>query len=192
MEEVLRAEAADAGTRDLERRAGARTDVKLAEAVIAAFASIGVEVLDQRAFLGDLLLGPGCWSRRSPTDEERVEARRGLGLARVLADQHVGQTLVLRRGVVTAVEAVEGTTDAIRRGTALAGPGAVVVKAVARDHDYRVDTPAIGLETLAAAVAGQAAVVAVEARRVLLLEREAAVRSADAAGLALVSVDDAG
>jgi DUF1009 family protein len=192
MEDVLRAEPADAEARDVERRAGGRTDVKLVEAVIATFAGIGVEVLDPRTFLDDLLLGAGCWSRRAPSDEERAEVRRGLGLARRLAEQHVGQTIVLRRGVVTAVEAAEGTTEAIRRGTALAGPGAVVVKAVARDHDYRVDAPAIGPETIAAAVAGRAAVVAVEAGRVLLLEREATLRAVDEAGLALVSVDVGG
>jgi DUF1009 family protein len=100
----------------------------------------------------------------------------------------VGQTVVLRRGAVTAVEALEGTTETIRRGLALAGPGGVIVKAVARDHDYRFDTPAIGPDTLAAAVAGGAAVLGVEAGRVLIVDRDAVVATADAAGLALVSV----
>jgi DUF1009 family protein len=68
----------------------------------------------------------------------------------------------------------------------------VIVKAVARDHDYRIDTPAIGPETIAAAVDGGAAVLGVEAGRVMLLERESTVRAADAAGLALVSVDETG
>jgi hypothetical protein len=189
---VLRAQAEDAEARHLAAQAGVRVDVKLVEGVIAAFASVGVEVLDQRAFLGDLLAGPGCWSRRAPGEAEWTEIRRGLGLARLIADQRIGQTLVLRHGAVVAVEAVEGTTEAIRRGTALAGPGAVIVKAVARDHDYRIDTPAIGPETVAAAAGGRAAVLAVEAGRVMVLEREATVRAAEAAGLALVSVDEGG
>jgi DUF1009 family protein len=100
----------------------------------------------------------------------------------------VGQTVVVRRGAVTAVEGIEGTTEAIRRGTALAGPGAVVVKAVARDHDYRFDTPTIGPESLEAAAAGAAAVVAVEAGRVLLVDREESVARANAAGIALLGV----
>jgi DUF1009 family protein len=192
MPDVLRAQAADDETRDLAARAGTRVDVKLVEAVIAAFASVGVEVLDQRVFLGDLLVGPGCWSRRAPTEAEWGEVRRGLGLARVLADHCIGQTIVLRHGVVTAVEAVEGTTDTVGRGTTLGGPGTVIVKAVARDHDYRIDTPAIGLETVTAAAGGGAAVLALEAGRVMILEREAAIRAADAGGMALVSVDEAG
>jgi DUF1009 family protein len=64
-----------------------------------------------------------------------------------------------------------------------------VAKAVAGDHDYRIDTPAIGRETIAAAVAGGASVLAVEAGRVLLLDRAAVVAAADGAGMALVSVD---
>jgi hypothetical protein len=192
MADLLRTETGDAQALELVARAGARVDVKLVEAVIAAFAAVGVEVLDQRAFLGELLLGPGCWSRRAPTEAEWGEIRRGLSLARLLANQRIGQTVVLRHGAVTAVEAVEGTTEAIRRGAALGGPGTVIVKAVARDHDYRIDTPAVGPETIAAAADGEAAVLGVEAGRVMMLEREATVRAADAAGLALVSVDEVG
>ena len=87
-----------------------------------------------------------------------------------------------------AVEASEGTTEAIRRGVAHSGPGAVVVKAVARDHDYRFDTPTIGPETLAEAASGGATVVAVEAERVLILEKDECLRIADGAGLVLAGV----
>ncbi len=191
MGDVLRAEPADEMTHGLAARAGSRVDVKLVETVIATLASVGVEVLDQREFLGDLLLAAGCWSRRSPTDAEWSEIRRGLALARQMADQRIGQTVVLRRGAVTAVEAVEGTTEAIRRGTALGGAGAVVVKAVAGDHDYRIDTPAIGTDTIRAAARGGAAVLAVEAGRVLLLDRAATIAAADEAGIALVSTNGA-
>jgi DUF1009 family protein len=110
----------------------------------------------------------------------------------MIADARVGQTVVVRHGVVVAVEAVEGTTEAIRRGTAQAGPGAVIVKAVAGDHDYRFDVPGIGLETVRAAVSGGAGVIAVETGRVAVLDREAIIREADAAGLALVGIDGRG
>ena len=64
----------------------------------------------------------------------------------------------------------------------------VVVKAVAAEHDYRFDVPAVGLETLDAAIAGGATVLAVEAGRVVALDREALVRAADAANVALVGI----
>ena len=106
----------------------------------------------------------------------------------MIADARIGQTVVVRHGAVTAVEAVEGTTEAIRRGVAHAGPGAVIVKAVSAEHDYRFDVPAVGLETLEVAVAGGAAVLAVEAGRVVALDRDALVRAADAGNVAVVGV----
>jgi UDP-2,3-diacylglucosamine hydrolase len=77
----------------------------------------------------------------------------------------------------------------VRRGTGLSGPGAVVVKAVARAHDFRFDTPAIGPDTLEAAAAGGVTALAVEAGRVLVLEPAVVIDRADAAGIALVSAD---
>jgi DUF1009 family protein len=97
--------------------------------------------------------------------------------------------VVVRRGAVSAVEAIEGTTEAIRRGTTLSGPGAVVVKAVAPGHDFRFDIPAIGPDTLEIAAAGGATAVAVQAGAVMVLEAEATIRGADGAGIALVSAD---
>lgn len=193
MGEVLRTAEAEAdrvsvGIRD---RAGGRVDARLAHTIITTLAALGVEVLDQRGFVGDWMQGAGVWSRRAPSESEWADVRRGLDLARTLADAHVGQTVVVKEGAVAAVEAAEGTTAAVRRGVELAGAGAVVVKAVARDHDYRFDTPTVGPETVAVAAAGGAAAIAVEAGRVLLLEREAAIAAADRAGLALLSVDGA-
>src|SRR5207249_980010 len=82
--------------------------------------------------------------RRAPTDAEWADVRRGLSVARLVADAGIGQAVVIKHGAVTAVEATEGTTETIRRGLAQAGAGAVVVKAAAREHDYRFDTPGVG------------------------------------------------
>src|SRR5439155_111842 len=126
MTDVLhtRTSTADETALSLQGRAGSRIDSRLVDAIIALFAGVGVGVLDQRRFLGDLVPEAGCWSRRAPTADEWTEIRRGLALAREIADASIGQTIVLRYGAVVAVEAVEGTTEAVRRGTALAGPGA--------------------------------------------------------------------
>src|SRR5437773_2768783 len=183
---------ADATFVGMAARAGALTEVRMLDVIVTKLAEVDIALLDQRGFLGDGLATAGCWSSRQPTAEERREVERGLSLARQAAEARIGQTVVLRRGAVTAVEALEGTTEAIRRGAALAGPGAVIVKAVARDHDYRFDTPVIGPESLEAAAAGRASVVAVEAGRVLIVDREACVRHADLAGIAFVGVEDAG
>jgi UDP-2,3-diacylglucosamine hydrolase len=190
MGEIVRTDAAraDAFTRAVGTRAGSRIDAALVTAIITTLTGFGIEVLDQRPFFGDAQAPAGVWSARGPSDAEQADIVRGLAAARMIADARIGQTVVVRHGVVTAMEAVEGTTEAIRRGTAQAGPGAVIVKAVAADHDYRFDVPAIGLETLDAAAGGGAVAIAVEASRVVVLDRDAVVRAADAAGIALVGV----
>jgi hypothetical protein len=176
----------------MARRAGALLDGNIAQAIIGTLDGMGIALLDQRPFLGDWLGAPRAWSARRPSDAEWSDIRRGFAVARLNAEASVGQTVVVKRGAISAVEAIEGTTETIRRGTALSGPGAVVVKAVARGHDFRFDTPAIGPDTLAAAAAGGATAVAVQAGGVIVLDAEATIRCADAAGIALVSADDAG
>ena len=100
--------------------------------------------------------------------------------------------MVRARGVTVALEAAEGTDETIRRGGRLAGPGAVVVKAVATSHDYRFDVPTVGAATLEAMREGGATALAVPAGRVLLVDRDEVVRLADQTGIAVVSVDDVG
>jgi hypothetical protein len=192
MGELLRADPtrADAVAVSFEAQAQSRSDAHLSRVVLSTFEALGIGVLDQRDFMGSWLAGPGALTPRAPAEDEWRDVRTGMQVARALADHGVGQTVVLRHGVVTAVEAVEGTTAAIERGTGLTGRGAVIVKAVARDHDYRFDLPAVGPETIDAAARGGASVLAVQAGRVVVLESEQALARAAAAGLAVVGVDD--
>jgi DUF1009 family protein len=191
MPDVLRVDDADATFRGFETLARSRSGAAFVDAIIATLAARGIAVLDQRDFVGDWLVGPGCCSARRPTEDERSDARSGLAVARTLARARIGQTVVMRHGAVVAVEAVEGTTETVRRGAALGGRGTVVVKAVAADHDYRFDAPAVGPETLAAAADGGVALIAVEASRVLLFDRAEALRIADAARIAVIGIDEA-
>jgi UDP-2,3-diacylglucosamine hydrolase len=189
LSDVLKTARGDAAGEAIAARAGSLTGGGLAQAVVATLGALGVEVLDQRAFVGDWLGEPGVLASRAPRDVEWSDIRRGLVLARRSAEAGVGQTVVIKRGVVTAIEAVEGTTAAIRRGGELAGPGAVAVKAVALDNDYRFDAPTIGVDTIDAAAASGVGVIAVEARRVLIVDRAATIAAADRARIALVSID---
>jgi len=187
MGDLLRAEAVDEAHRAMARRAGGLLDGNVKSVLLATLGAMGIELLDQRPFLGDGLPNERVLGARTPTPEEWADVRRGLAVARAAAAWSVGQTVVVRRGAVSAVEAIEGTTAAIRRGTALGGDGAVVVKAVGSEHDFRFDVPTIGPETIEAAADGRAGVVAFEAERVFVLERETTTRRADAASIALVS-----
>ncbi len=189
--EVLRATEADDAAYAIADRARSLGDSHLAEATVTTLAVLGIDVLDQREFVGDWLRPAGCWTARRPTDDEWTDIRHGIEIARICADARIGQTVVIKRGAVAAVEAIEGTTATVKRGAGLAGPGVVVVKAVAARNDYRFDVPAIGPETVESAAANGVAVIAIEANRVLLLEPDTSVAVADRAGLAIVGVDDA-
>ena len=189
LSDVVRASRVDDAARSIVATAGSLADRRLSGVVVALLAARGIDVLDQRSFLADWLVAAGCWSERQPNSAEWNDLRVGLRLAGVSAAAGIGQTVVVKQGVVAAVEALEGTTAAIRRGAELAGPGAVVVKAVGRENDYRFDVPAIGPDTIDAAADGGVAVVAIEAERILLVERETLVARANRAGVALVALD---
>ena len=164
------------------------SDDALAGTVLATLSGMGIEVLDQRPFLAPWMMDDGTLTSRAPSPAEWEEIRAGFALARRLAEDGIGQTVVRSRGVTLAVEAVEGTDETIRRGVRLAGPGAVVVKAVAAGHDFRFDIPTVGPATIAAMADGGATALAVNGGKVLLVDREDAVRAANAAGIAVVSV----
>jgi UDP-2,3-diacylglucosamine hydrolase len=164
------------------------SDDALAGTVLATLSGMGIEVLDQRPFLAPWMMDDGTLTSRAPSPAEWEEIHAGFALARRLAEDGIGQTVVRSRGVTLAVEAVEGTDETIRRGVRLAGPGAVVVKAVAAGHDFRFDIPTVGPATIAAMADGGATALAVNGGKVLLVDREEAVRAANAAGIAVVSV----
>jgi hypothetical protein len=184
---LAEAERTDAAGRELVQRG--LSDQALAQGVVTVLGGLGVEVLDPRRFLGPWLLHDRLGALE-PTPGQWDEIRAGFALGRQLAGFGVGQTVVRARGVTVAVEAAEGTDETIRRGCALAGPGAVVIKTVAPDHDYRFDVPTVGLATIEAMAAGGAVALAVPAGRVLGIDAATFLPRAAAAGIALVAVED--
>ncbi len=178
----------DATARALLDQSPDWSDTALLETATATLASMGIEVLDQRRFLGSWLAPSGHAAGPAPAEGVRADIAHGLRVARELARLGIGQTVVVRAGTVVAVEAMEGTDETIRRGLALAGPGATVAKATGPTHDYRFDVPAVGAGTLALCAAGRAAALAVEAGRVLLLDREVVAAEAERLGVSVVGV----
>lgn len=164
------------------------SDAALFRVATGELARLGIELLDQRRFLAPWLAPQGALTRTAPTDAQWQDVRVGLAVGDGLVRHGVGQTVVVRAGTVLAVEALEGTDEAIRRGTRLGGPGAVVVKLSHPDHDYRFDVPTVGPTTLRALAEGRGAVLAVQAGRVVLLDRETLVAEAEREGITLVGV----
>jgi DUF1009 family protein len=157
-------------------------------AVAAAFEEQGVRIVSPLPLVPGLLAPRGPIGRKKLTDEQRADAEEGLRAARALGALDLGQTVVVKRGVVLAVEAVEGTDACIERGGKLArggGHGPVVVKVQKPDQDTRFDVPAVGPKTIESLRAAGCSALAVEAGRTLVLDRDELVRAADRAGIAV-------
>jgi DUF1009 family protein len=111
----------------------------------------------------------------------------GLSVARALGAQDIGQTVVVKKQVVLAVEAIEGTDACIARGGTLA-KGALVIKARKPQQDERFDVPAVGPRTISALVAAGCSALAVEAGKSLVLDGEDLAAAADRAGIAVEGI----
>ena len=167
-----------------------RADDSLLGAVARALEEDGFHLHDQLALAPAPRADEGVMGRVEPDADQRADVAFGWPVAKALGALDVGQTVVVRERAVMALEAIEGTDAAIRRGCALAGPGACVVKVAKPAQDPRFDVPTVGPRTVAALAEGAGAVLAVEAGRTVVLERERMVREADAAGIALVAVSE--
>ena len=148
----------------------------------------GLRVCDSVQYLQSLLATDGPMTAKRPTAQEQEDIRYGWGVAKEMGRLGIGQCIVVKRKVVLAVEATEGTDETIRRGGRLAHGGAVVVKVSKPGQDRRFDLPAIGPGTVAVMAEIGATVIAVEAGTSLLLDREALLRDADHAGIAVIGV----
>jgi hypothetical protein len=163
-------------------------DDKLLRGIASELEAEGITVIASTEFLPRLVPSPGVLTRRRPTSRQRADVAFGLKVAKAVGTFEVGQTVVVKDGLVLAIEAVEGTDAAIRRGGELARGGAVVVKMSKPGQDLRFDVPAIGPQTIHAMVEVDAAVLAIEAGRTIVLERDETVARADAAKLVVVAL----
>ena len=174
------------GAKVLLRARDLRGD-SLLEAIVEALAAEGIRVLETPRFLGPLLVPAGRLTRRGPTPREQQDIALGRDIARQVAALRIGQTVVLKHGTVLAVESVEGTDAAIRRGGELGRGGVVVVKVSRPDQDLRFDLPTVGPETLSALREASATALALDAGRTLLLDRDRFVAGAEELDLAVVA-----
>jgi len=148
----------------------------------------GIAVVESTLFLASILTPEGPLTPRQPSDAEWADIRHGLAAAKGVGAWDIGQTVVVKSRIVLAVEAVEGTDATLQRGGALGRGGAVAVKVSKPGQDLRFDVPAVGPATVAICRAAGVAVLALEAGRTLLLERERLLADAAAADLAVVGV----
>jgi UDP-2,3-diacylglucosamine hydrolase len=148
----------------------------------------GIAICESTFGLEGILVEEGPLTARTPTEKEWEDIRYGWEVAHDIGRLDIGQCVVIKDRVVVAVEAVEGTDGAIKRGGELATEGAVVVKRSKPQQDLRFDLPAIGPRTIEVMASVKASVLAVEAGRTILLDREIMLDKARSARIAIVGI----
>ena len=163
-----------------------------ADTILSAFAdelaSEGIQVENSLKRVPHLTVGSGCLTRRQPTEREWKDIRLGWNLAKAMGGLDVGQTVVVKDGAALAVEAIEGTDETIRRGARLGHGEVVVVKVAKPNQDLRFDVPTVGPRTVEVMAEAGARVLAIEAHRTLVLDREELIRRADQANLTVIAL----
>jgi DUF1009 family protein len=163
-------------------------DDVLLRAVAEEIEKEGIAIHSSTIFLDQLLSPPGCLTKKVPDKKEMRDIEFGWEIAKAIGKLDIGQTIVVKDQAVLAVEAIEGTDEAIRRaGTLGKRNGLVVIKVSKPQQDLRFDVPAIGLGTITVMQEAGAKVLAVESEKTLLLDKEELIRAADKAGIVIVA-----
>jgi UDP-2,3-diacylglucosamine hydrolase len=147
---------------------------------------IGVRLLPATSFLEPWIAEQGLIAGPKLARRQSKDIEFGWGIAKQIASLNIGQTVVIKNGAVLAVEGFDGTNATISRGGTLVRSGGVVIKVAKANHDMRFDVPVIGMETLQIAAEVRIGVIAIEAGRTLLLEKEAVIAAANRAAISLV------
>lgn len=167
-----------------------KKDDSILRAVAEDLESEGITVRESTLYLDSILAPSGVLTKRKPSKDEWKDIEFGWQMAKEVGRLDIGQTVLVKDQAVLAVEAIEGTDEAIRRGGKLCGGGAVVVKICKPQQDLRFDLPAAGARTIATMKEVKAACLAVEAGKTIILDKEGVIAEANKAGIAIVGVGE--
>ena len=176
----------------LTRRILAELPVKNAHTIfgrmIREVEARGVRVIPSSCFMGAHIPGAGTLTRRGPDAREAQDIDFGYRAAMGVCGLDIGQTLLVKEGMVLAVEAFEGTNATVRRAAKVGGKGAVMVKVAKDGHDMRFDIPVFGEHTVRLCHRCGVSAVAFQANRLVMIDRPRVVGLADRYGMALVGL----
>lgn len=165
---------------------------KRADSLLGAIAKLlrrmGIQLLDSSTFLKDHLVRRGVLTRLAPTSSQWQDIHFGRGIAKRIAGLDIGQTVVVKDKAILAIEAIEGTDEAIKRGGTLAGSGAVVVKVSKPHQDMRFDIPLVGSKTIDSLASAACSVLAMQAGKALLIDKDHCIRLAEANHICLLGI----
>jgi len=157
-------------------------------ALVSELSSEGITVRDSTLYLNNLLIGGGVVTSDELDENEWRDARYGFNIAKQIAGLDIGQTVVVKNRAVLAVEAIEGTDEAIYRGGALGNGGVVVAKVSKPNQDKRFDMPVIGLNTINVMIKAGAKTLVVDAGKTIFLDKEKVISHARLSGVKIVAL----
>jgi hypothetical protein len=156
--------------------------------VVAEFERDGLRMASALEICPELLVQPGTLTARAPSAADLRDIAFGWQLAREMGRLDVGQSVCVRESAVLAVEAIEGTDEAIRRAGALCpGGGFTVVKVAKPEQDMRFDVPTVGTRTVETIRQAGGRTLAIEAGRTILIDGEQTIRRANEIGLCVAA-----
>lgn len=175
----------DLGALKIISRLRSFRDDALLRAIASYFEEGGVTIQSPTHYLQELLAPEGHLAGPKLSSAQLEDASLGMEVAGLLGKADVGQTVVVKNRHVLALEAVEGTDEAILRGAKLGGPGVMVVKRCKPGQDERFDLPAVGAGTLEVMKEVGAKALVIEAGRTLVLDGATFIPRAEALGISV-------
>jgi len=170
-----------------------RKDDTMLGTIVQAFADQGIRFTPATDFAPELLVKYGILVGRRLSHGQQKDIEFGWQLAAEMGRLDVGQSVAVKGRAVLAVEAVEGTDECIRRAGLLCPAGGFTVVKVAKPRqDMRFDVPTIGVGTLQAMREAGGSVLAVQAEKTILLDRDEMIRVARQQGVTVVALHDGG
>jgi DUF1009 family protein len=164
----------------------ARNTDGLIGGVVKVLEEEGIRLRDSTALLEPLLASEGAITRRKPDADERGDIAYGRRIANALAGFDIGQSVAICERACVAVEAMEGTDAMLRRAASLVnGRRLSLVKVGRRRKHLLFDVPVAGVDTIAVMRETGTTVLAVDAGRTLLLDREEMLARAEEASIAV-------
>lgn len=148
----------------------------------------GIDVLPASFFMADHIPTAGVLTKLAPTIEQQKDIEFGNKVAMGICNLDVGQTTIVKDGVVVAVEGIDGTNATIKRCKRICGKGAIVIKVAKAEHDMRFDIPVIGTRTIKIMKRAGISVLSIQAGRTVVLNLPEVIRKAEAAGISIVAV----
>jgi DUF1009 family protein len=150
----------------------------------------GIQLRDSTMLLKPLLAVPGALTRRKPSKDEMTDIEYGRRVANALAGFDVGQSVAICERACVALEAMEGTDAMLRRAASLVNGRRLSLVKVARRREHLLfDVPVAGLSTIPVMRETGTTVLAIEAGRTLLLDKEKMIEAANEAEIAIVGVE---